>query len=315
MDKVELRMVYFEASEYPLAEHFGRIAVDLEIRAKGPSHADSARATNNLAVVLRAAGQPDAARELYLEALSILRESLPAGHHDTVTTIGNLMGGPASPEELSLWEQALSLAISVNDEAGRLRESARARWCLGQHWLRSGRIREAKDILTAAAKDASGLEPPDPLLHARILFDVGEALETLKPRHAGIRVFQEAVALVTSALGEEHPEVAQGRLKLAYELGRAGQFPAAVRECRTALTVLERVYGSDDPRVAQALAGLGGLLLDSGNPREAKAAYVHALSIMRVGRHTPFTFSRPSIEGYIAACDKQIAQRRSKRGG
>jgi hypothetical protein len=43
-----LRQVYLEASDYHLAEHFGRIQVELITRAKGPSHADAACAANNL---------------------------------------------------------------------------------------------------------------------------------------------------------------------------------------------------------------------------------------------------------------------------
>jgi tetratricopeptide (TPR) repeat protein len=271
---------YLDNHQPERAATFSRINLAMSQQLKGSEDADTARAKNNLAVGLQATGQTRSAKELYKEALGVLKRTLPADHKDTITTLSNLAIGEDSSVDLAELETDLREAIRVSEQTGNTRGSAHAAGCLGVLREKRGDLKEARSLLERSVAICENLEEADPLLHAQMLNSLGRVLKGMKNYQSAVRALRLASDMLEVEYGQDHPGVANYVLNLAITLGENKSFEMAIRECRRALQMMERTYGQNGFEVGRALASLGGLLLDGNHPSEAKAAYSRAIKIL-----------------------------------
>lgn len=98
----------------------------------------------------------------------------------------------------------------------------------------------------------------------------------------------EAQALQLAALGEmiavhgaiDHPAIAYTYDKLGYVEGLLGDHLASMEHHGTAVQILQRLFGRDDPRLAMMISNLGSAQLASGDGSAALASQQRAYAIL-----------------------------------
>jgi tetratricopeptide (TPR) repeat protein len=303
---------YLDNHQPEIAAGFARINLAVRQQITGTEHPDAARAKNNLAVDLQATGQTYVANELYKEALIVLRNTLPADHKDTITTLHNLSIGHDSKVDLAELEAGLREAMRASERTGNARGSAHAAGCLGELLERRGNLKEARNLLERSVATCEALQDADPLLHARTLNSLASVLKRTKSFPSAVHALRLAIDLVDAAYGMDHPDVAKYTLNLAIALGESGSYAAAILECRRALQLIERTYGENNFEVARALTSLGGLLLDGKHPGEAKTTYSRAIRILESVGSAP-DLDIDVLRDYIARCEYHHGRAKSRK--
>ncbi len=79
---------------------------------------------------------------------------------------------------------------------------------------------------------------------------------------------------------DDHPLKAETLDKLGYELCLLGEASEAYEQAESAASMLERLYGKDDPRYAIALTNIGLALTGLGRTEQARAAHLQAHAIL-----------------------------------
>jgi tetratricopeptide (TPR) repeat protein len=298
------------------AKPFARMDVALSVEAKGPLHPDSARAKNNLALHLRATGERGVADDLLREALVVLVNTLPPGHHDTVATLSNLAVEGASDAELDAIEKALHSAMLATAESGDITGYARAAWYLGAQLEKRGDVSEARRILEKAVAACESYRDADPFVHAGALDSLASLLRAQKRYPESLRLQRRAIDIATPVYGVEHPRVIAYIMNLVLTLGAHGDYDAAIRESWRGIRLLEDAFGENDRAVAPALAGLGGLCLDGKRFVEGKAAYMRAIAIVESSVGSAIEIDVNCLRDALTACENEIRRTKSKgRGG
>ncbi|MEE3719016.1 tetratricopeptide repeat protein [Tumidithrix elongata RA019] len=94
-----------------------------------------------------------------------------------------------------------------------------------------------------------------------------------------IPIAQRALAIRETALGADHPDVAQSLNNLAGLYQAQGNYPAAEPLYKRALVIREKALGADHPDVATSLNNLALLYQAQGNYLDAEPLYKRALAI------------------------------------
>ncbi len=217
------------------AEH----AIRIKEKALGPDHPGVAQSLNNLASLLRVAGDYARTRPLADRALSIREKALGPDHPDVAQSLSLLA----------------SLLLNTGDNAGArlLAERALA-------------IRE------------KALGPDHPLVAESLLILAG-LVTTTGDYAAARSLLERALAIWEKALGPDHPLVAQSLNNLAHLLYSTGDYAAARPLHERALAIREKEQGPDHPDVAQSLTNLAALLHTMGDYAAARPHYERALAI------------------------------------
>ncbi|GAA3639400.1 tetratricopeptide repeat protein [Microlunatus ginsengisoli] len=126
--------------------------------------------------------------------------------------------------------------------------------------------------LRAAVDLARRCEPPDPMLTAATLNALGILCKDIRRFHDAARHYGEALALLRSALGADHPRLAFVFHNLAGLEHAQGRYAAAEPLARHAIALRERGDGPTSPGAAGDLAVLGAVLLGLGRLSEAEVA-------------------------------------------
>lgn len=92
-------------------------------------------------------------------------------------------------------------------------------------------------------------------------------------------VLERALATATSALGNDHPEVAQSLSNLGNVHFYRGRYADAQALYERALTIREGAFGPEHPLVATSLNGLASLYKEQGQDDAARPLYERALAI------------------------------------
>lgn len=92
-------------------------------------------------------------------------------------------------------------------------------------------------------------------------------------------VLERALAIATSALGNDHPEVPLSLSTLGNVHFYRGRYADAQALYERALTIRERAFGPDHPLVATSLNGLASLYKEQGQDDRARPLYERALAI------------------------------------
>ncbi len=156
-------------------------------------------------------------------------------------------------------EKALVAATERAEAAGDALTRVRARiylvYVIGNDRDRS---EEAITIGEQALAQLDGLGPR-PLLRGRLFGNLATAVaRDRSPDHPrAIELHRQAIEVLTSELGEDHPQLIYAHLNLGRALSFAKQLPQAEAELRAALQRAEQVLGQDHPSTARIWGTLG----------------------------------------------------------
>jgi tetratricopeptide (TPR) repeat protein len=211
-------------------------------------------------------GQPERARDLYTEALTLRRQALPAGHPDIAMNLSGLaeacraLGQPGRVK--ALHEEALTLyrrALPDSDPliAQSLNNLAAAHHDLGQH----DRARDLYEEALALRKQA---RPADPSAVAGSLNNLAHTYRILgQPGKARV-LHDEALALWRKTLPAGHPYIGAGLSNLAADYLALGQPEKARTLFEEALAVARTALPAGHPLIAGGLQNLALAELDLG---------------------------------------------------
>lgn len=241
----------------------------------------TARACNELGYHLRQAGDLEAARPYYEQALAIRIEILGEHHPDTATSLNNLgallqtMGDyaearPHLEQALAIYQEALGehhpdTATGINNLGALLS-------AMGDLAGSRSYYEQALDI----RRNVLGEQHPDT---AQSLNNLGYLLQEMGDL-VGARPYQEqALAIRREVLGEQHPDTAQSLNNLGMLLQGLGYLSAALPYLERALAIRMEVLGEWHPGTATSLNNLGYLLQFMGKLEAARPYHEQALAI------------------------------------
>jgi serine/threonine protein kinase/Tfp pilus assembly protein PilF len=250
----DLAQVYADEQQWALAKQTYERALEVDRRVLGDDHPRVAMRLNNLAVVAQNMGDLKLAETLFRDAIRRDERAYGDQHPETGAARGNygllLQREGRLPEAEPLLRSALdivlklygpdnynvgyarvSLAMLLHDEGDLPESEAEFRQALGVY----DKSLPANHQYRAAA-----------LMHfARLLVDRGKSVEALS-------LSDQSLAIWTSILSASSPRTAQAHAIHAYALEHLGKPRAAAEELNTALPILLRARGPDDPVVRRA---------------------------------------------------------------
>ncbi len=199
----------------------------------GQQHAELLPYLTNLAAVLKAANEMDAARPLYQRALAIAERAYGNAHPGTAACLDNLAGLLYAGQDFAAAEDCYQRALGIAEQAFGPGHPATAA--------------SAHNLATA--------------LDAREQFRAAEGL------------FRRALEIRQEALGEEHMDTASSLHNLAGVLDAMGRYDEAEPMYRRAVETWEKVVGRDHPATATSVNNLADLLRERGQYEEAEGLY------------------------------------------
>jgi tetratricopeptide (TPR) repeat protein/transcriptional regulator with XRE-family HTH domain len=209
----------------------------------GPEHSDTATSLHNLALLLRAQGNPAAAQQFCERALTIRERALGSTHADTAQSLGTLaslhhdQGNFAGAQPL--YKRTLGICETAFDP-------------------------KRPDTATTLATN---------------LGNFGDLLE-LQGDLAGAQLhYKRALKICETAVGPNHPDTASRLNDLAHLLQVEGDLVGAQPLHERALKIREQVLGPDHPDTAMSLSNLARLLSKTGEAARAEALFRRAIAI------------------------------------
>ncbi|MEM9461127.1 MAG: serine/threonine-protein kinase [Myxococcota bacterium] len=236
-----------------------------------------------LAELLQRDGQYDEAESAYEEAFFHARKA------DNVAVASKtarglaevLMRDPERVDEASLWVKLALDEARRQDDGGLL--EFRARSAAAQIAEIEGRYRDARDQFHAAL-ELLGDRDVSPLDRVDALNGLGIIEDRLGEHDRALDNYRQALALVDSMLGPEHPRLATvlGNLSNAYlALGRHEE---AVAAAKRALAIDRASFGPQHPISVDALVNVAVMQYQVGEQEQSHAAHLEAVRIMASGR-------------------------------
>ncbi len=228
-------------------------------------------------------GRYSEAEPLYLEAVAIIRQSLPPNHPDLAGHLNNLAvlyesqgryseAEPLYLEAVAIDRQALSpnhprLATHLNNLANLYRSQ--------------GRYGEAEPLLLeAVAIDRQSLPPNHPdlaghLNNLAVLYESQGRYSEAEP------LYLEAVAIIRQALSPNHPALAEHLNNLAGLYESQERYSEAEPLLLEAVAIDRQALSPNHPHLAMHLNSLAELYKAQGRYSEAEPLYLEAVAIDR----------------------------------
>ncbi len=262
---------------------------------------------NDVALILDAKGDHDAAEAEHRRVLALRERLLGPDHPDVAASRNNLANSLYAKGELAAAEAELRRVVELRAALGSDHpDVATAHGNLAVILVARGKPAEAERESRAALELMQRVLEPD---HPRIAMahnNLGDVLFELEDFDAAEAELRRGLALAQTAVGETHPQTAWTRNTLAKVLRAKGEHAQAEIENRRALELLEQELGPDHERVAQVRVLHGTLLGELGRYEEAEAEHRSALAI------------REKVLGadhhYVAASRLNLAQLLLERG-
>jgi CHAT domain-containing protein/tetratricopeptide (TPR) repeat protein len=229
--------------------------------ARGPEHAETARAVNDLAGVYDSGGDYASARPLFERALAIREKVLGPDHPETVLSLHNLA---------SLYESQgdLALALPLCE-----REVATCEKALGPRH----------------ADTARSLNDLASVHHSRGDFASARPL------------YERALAIREKVLGPQHPDTATSLKDLAGVFDSGGDDASARPLFERALAIREKALGPEHRDTANSLNNLAGLYCSQGDQVSARRLQERALAIVEMTCGLEHRYTALSLNNLAAA--------------
>ncbi len=142
-----------------------------------------------------------------------------------------------------------------------------------------GRERTAKDVLDLGMKRIDRDLADQPEVRASLLLEVSQIYWNLGERERGLRLAERASRETVSLHGDRSADAAATYLQVADFQDSYGRYAAADSLRRDALSIYERELPAGDPRLADALEGVGRDLETAGHPADAVPVLRRAVEI------------------------------------
>src|SRR4029077_15997154 len=279
---VERAADYFYArASYPEAVTLWRAILSFWEAVVGPNDAQTAKCLNNLAIVLRAAGDFGAAKTLLLRALAIHENLLGPEHPDTTANLDSLGSLASRMGDLRGARSSHDGAFAIRRKTPGPADAAIAQ---SLEYLASC-SREEGDLATARILMERSLAITESIFgaedHATIMTLNGVAIiyqQQGELEEARIR-FEKVCKAVEARPGTEHLELALSLNNLARVLQDQNNFAAALPLFERALEIRERIVGSNHHLTAESFHNLASLQMSIGDFSAAKSLFEAALEI------------------------------------
>jgi CHAT domain-containing protein len=244
-----LGMIRQDAGDYVGAEKLMREALAMRERLQGKEHLHVAHAAVTLASLYSTRGDYARAEDEYLRALNIFQGvhggddnvdvasvfsslvalSVRRGDHDPVTEERILLRVLAIHRKV-LGPEHPDVAISLNN--------------LGMHYLREGRLAEAKEMSRQAGEiyaKAFGRGHPS---YALALDHLGDVAQMEGNYAEALNLYRQSMSILEKAVGKEHPNVAGLLSDMAFAYWKMGEVVPAVDYLTRANDLRERYLGA-----------------------------------------------------------------------
>ena len=166
---------------------------------------------------------------------------------------------------------------------GDARSAAKLRVGVGKLLQELGRFADAerifREVVDGEAARAHGASADDVAFAGEALMNLASALQDQFRRDDAHDAYVRAIALLESALGPDHLEVARACGNHGLNLRGMGRLDDAEAAMWHALAIREAQLGGDDPCVARSYGNLGNLLKLRGRLDEAEPLIRRALDI------------------------------------
>jgi tetratricopeptide (TPR) repeat protein len=255
-----------------------------DIKARlGERHPDYALSLDNLALLLRQAGELGEAESL-LDRVIQLREAAPtadppalAGSYDNLATVSLDKGDYARAEQLYLRAQEIW---------GGAQKQARPEYGvslvnLGSLYCTMGRYKEAEDIFCKALDQIALTEGEDRPAFASGLNNLATVYKAMGDYGSAEAHYRRAMEILRKTYGENHPSYAATLFNLASVCVATGRLDEAARLLAQTLDIERRSLGESHPNYANTLDSLGAILKKQGKLEDAASLFRQAADIRR----------------------------------
>jgi eukaryotic-like serine/threonine-protein kinase len=133
----------------------------------------------------------------------------------------------------------------------------------------------------AAKIDRGQVFPDDPVVQAAVVHAVAETYRSLDHYDRAIPLFQKALALRRSALGDTAAMTLSSLNKLGESQALSGDLRSAIQTQKEVVALAEKSFGKEDDRYSAWLENLGNMYADSGDLARAEEALREGLAIDR----------------------------------
>ncbi len=257
-------------------------AVEVREAARGPDHADTAHALNQLGLLLRTEGDFAGARALFERALAIWEKTLGPDHPGTASGLANLALVLKQQGDLEsarpLYERAL--AIREQTLGPEHADTAQSLDQLGSLLGTQGEYAAALELTERALAIREKVLGPQHPRTAIGLNNLASLYWSQGNLAAARPLFERALAIHEALYGSEHPSTAQSRNNLAVLLESQGNFAAARPLHEAALAIRERTIGPEHPDTAASLNNLALLCKAQGDHAAARRYFERAIPIL-----------------------------------
>lgn len=246
-----------------------------------PDSPELAKRLANLAMVLRAQGDPDGARRLLERAVRIEVRVLPPTHPQLATDLSNLAAVLLDRGDLDGARGRLEQAVAIHEAALGADHPAVAidRSNLADALRRQGDLDgAAAQLERALAMGEASLGSDHPAVAARLV-KLAEVTHERGDPTAARALLDRAMAVDQRALGPAYPGAAEHLGSIADLYRRWGDPVAARPLLERVLAITEAALGPHNPDVATALNNLGVALYEQGRPAESRPLLERAVAI------------------------------------
>ena len=267
--------------EYSKAEYHYLNAKEIGRKIFGEKSNDYAKILNNLGTFYHAVGNYSSAEDYLLLALDLRYQiRLEHNHSDFAETYNNLANFYIDKGDfvkaqtncrsaLEIWKQTMSEKDSKY--VSGLANLARIYSCQGDYGKAIEQTREAISLLSK-----TGLEKD--LIYANLLHNLADAYFIINENNPEA-LFQKALEIRISILGENHPDVANTLNSLAVILVSKGEYSKAEEYYIKAKEIYDTYLGKDNLEGVHVLYDLGMLYYRKCNYEKSEALFQKALEI------------------------------------
>ena len=258
-----------------------RRALEIRERELGPDDRNLGESLNNLGVMLRDLKRYEEAEPYLRRADEIFVNTLGVQHPRRAAGLNNL---GIIEHKLWRWQESEAhlreaAAIWQATYGEQHPRTLMARFNLAVLLLDAGREAESAQLLRDVLRIQEELESSADRTIASTLRNLGIALGRLGDFEPAEAAFQRALAIYTTARGEEHSSAVQMRSQLAWLAWRRGRFAEAEAGHRNVLEIRKRLLEPKDPKIGSTLHELGVTIADQGRHEEAELLLRRALTI------------------------------------
>jgi len=218
-----------------------QMALEQSENRLGPEHPSTARALNNLAILLHYTNRPAEAEPLMRRALAI--------------------------DEVSYGNDHPVVAMDLNNLAQLLKAT--------------NRLAEAEPLMARVVEIFEISYDNNHPNVATALNNLAQLLQATNRLAESEPLYRRALAIDEASYGNDHPEVATALNNLAQLLQATNRLAEAEPLMRRALSIDEASYGNGHPKVARYLNNLASLLQDTNRLEEAEPLMARGFAVLK----------------------------------